>query len=247
MKPTPRGAPRRYLHLVRRLLDEFRRERLGVLEVVAAEVASRLDAGGVLFAFGTGHSHMLAEEIFYRAGGLVPVVPMLDPRVLLSTGALRSTEAERESGLAESVARNYDLRRGDVGFVISHSGANAAPLEMASLMKQKGLYVVALTSLEHRARSRAKLHVADVAHAVLDTGVPHGDASLEIPGVLHPAGPASTVVGAAILQALVLRVLERLGSGGRIVVNLPSANVDGAERERVLRELEKYRERLRHW
>lgn len=232
--------------LLRRVAGEGRRD----LERAAALVADALAGDGVLHLFGTGHSHMLAEEVFYRAGGLVPVDALLDETVVLSGGALRSTATERRSGSAAEIAARYDLRRGDCGVVISNSGRNPAPVEMAQLMKARGLGVIAVTSLAH---SRAEpprppltVRLFEVADVVLDNGVPHGDAALRLEGVAHPVGAVSTVVGAAILQALVLRAMERMVASGADVINLPSGNVDGAASERVRAAMERYRSRIRH-
>lgn len=239
-----------YLDQVEHLLGRFRRGQRSALTRAAELVADALRAGGVLHLFGTGHSHMLAEEVFYRAGGLVPVNAMLDPTVVLSGGALRSTETERRSGAAAEIAARHDLRRGDAGVVISNSGRNPAPVEMALLMKERGLAVIAVTSLEHsRAvapRPPLEKRLFEVADAVLDTGVPHGDASLTLPGVAHPAGAVSTVIGAAIVQSLVLAAMERLAASDGEVVNLPSGNIDGADTERVAAEIARYRDRIRH-
>jgi uncharacterized phosphosugar-binding protein len=239
-----------YLERVRELLLRFRREQRPALGAAAEVVAEALRSGGVLHLFGTGHSHMLAEEVFYRAGGLVAVNAMLDPRVVLSGGALRSTEVERRSGSAAEIAAGYDLRLGDAGVVISNSGRNPGPVEMALVMRERGLRVIAVTSLEH---SRAQLarppltkRLFEVADVVLDTGVPFGDASLAVAGVAFPVGAVSTAVGAAILQSLVIAAMERLVAAGAKVVNLPSGNVEGAASARVIAELAKYRDRIRH-
>jgi uncharacterized phosphosugar-binding protein len=226
-------------------LERFRNTQRDALARAAHAVAESLRRGGVLHLFGTGHSHMLAEEVFYRAGGLVPVNPMLDAAVILSGGAERSTRTERTPGAAARIAAAYDLRAGDAGVVISHSGRNPAPVEMAALMREKGLVVIAVTCLG-QARGDGEARLAGIADVVLDTGGAVGDAAIVTPAALFPVGPTSTVAGAAILQALVLAVIEELGGSGEPVVNLPSANVPGADLEPVLRELQKRRRRIRH-
>jgi uncharacterized phosphosugar-binding protein len=170
--------------------------------------------------------------------------------VVLSGGALRSTETERRRGAAAEIAARHDLRAGDVGVVISNSGRNPAPVEMAVLMQGRGMRVIAVTSVAHStsvaAREPGGARLFEVADVVLDTGVPAGDASLRLDGVEHPAGAVSTVVGAAVIQSLFLAAMERLSAAGVEVVNLPSGNVDGASTARVAAELAKYRERIRY-
>lgn len=239
-----------YLDLVAGLLERFRREERAALSRAAEVIAESLRRGGVVHLFGTGHSHMLAEEVFYRAGGLVPVDAMLDPTVVLSGGALRSTATERRSGSAAEIAARYDLRAEDAGVVISNSGRNPAPVEMARLMRQRGMRVIAVTSLAHSRsvppRDPPGARLFEVAEVVLDTGVPAGDASLRLPGVDHPAGAVSTAVGAAILQCVILAAMESLVAGGARLANLPSGNVDGADTARVAEEMARYRGRIRH-
>lgn len=239
-----------YLDLVASLLERFRNEQRAALQRAAELVAESLRRDGILHLFGTGHSHMLAEEVFYRAGGLVAVDAMLDPTVVLSGGALRSTETERRTGSAAAIAERYELRAGDVGIVISNSGRNAAPVEMALLMRERGLRVIAVTSVAHSRsvprRDPPGARLCEVADVVLDTGVPAGDASLIIAAADHPVGAVSTAVGAAILQCLILAVIELLGAGGAAVANLPSGNVEGADTSRVAAEIARLRRRIRH-
>lgn len=236
---------------VQQLIGSAAADQRAGLDRAAALIAPRLANGGCLHLFGTGHSHMIAEEIFYRAGGLIPVQAMLDPSVVLSGGALRSTATERTSGAAAEIAARYDLGSGDAGVVISNSGRNPAPVEMALLMRARGMPVVAITSLAH-SRALPALHppgqrLFEVADVVLDNAGAYGDAALSLPGVLYPVGPTSTILGAVIVQLLVLATMQHLVAMGREVVNLPSGNVPDGDRRAVIAELEKYRERIRHW
>ncbi len=237
-----------YLERLVELLERFRNAQREPLRQAADLIAARLAGGGVLHLFGTGHSHMIAEEVFYRAGGLAAVNAMLDTTVVLSGGAARSTETERTPGAAAQIAAGYDLRAVDAGVVISHSGRNPAPVEMAVLMKAKGMPVIAVTSAAAAdGGGRGAAHLRDIADVVLDTGGARGDAALRMPGVRYPVGPTSTVLGAAVVQALMIEVMERLVAAGVEVVNLPSANVGAADLGDVMKEVARLRPRLRHW
>lgn len=244
-------GPDRYFALVIDLLQRLRDSRRAAVAAAAEAVAACLAVDGVVHLFGTGHSHMLAEEVFYRAGGLIPIDAMLDSTVVLSGGAQRSTVTERTPGAAAEIASRYDLRPGDVGIVISNSGRNPAPLEMAQLMKSRGLTVIALTSVAHSSALAAApprtQRLYEVANIVLDNGGAYGDAALRLDGVPHPAGPTSTIAGAALLHAVIIGAMERLVAQRRPVVNFPSANVEGADLTAVAAELERYRGRMRHW
>ncbi len=245
------NGPDRYFAVIIDLLARLRDTQGANIADAADVLAASLKTGGVVHLFGTGHSHLLAEEVFYRAGGLIPVQAMLDSSVLLSGGAQRSTHTERTPGAAAQIAERYELHPGDTGIVISNSGRNPAPIEMAQLMKTRGMTVIGITSVTH---SSALPPVAphtqrlfEVADIVLDNGGAYGDAALRLDGVAHPVGPTSTIAGAALLHAVFIGAMQRLVSAGHTVVNLPSGNVEGADLTAVAAELERYRDRIRHW
>lgn len=239
-----------YIDRLREILEQVKETQRDGLNRAAELVAQSLDGGGVLHLFGTGHSHMIAEEVFYRAGGLIPVDAMLDPNVILSGGAARSTETERTPGKAAEIAARYDLRRGDAGVVISNSGRNPVPVEMAQLMRRHGMSVIGLTSLTH-SRSVERLDppgakLFEVVDVVLDNGGAYGDACLDLAGVPQPVGPTSTVIGAAIIQSVVLLAMEKLVARDADVVNLPSANVTRVETEALAEAFGKVHDRIKH-
>ena len=182
------------------------------LDRAAGWVADALVGGRWLYAAGTGHSHLLALELFYRAGGLVRAVPMLDEDLMLHRSASESSGHERETGRASALIERYGVGAGDVMLVISNSGRNAVPVELAMLGKERGARVVALTSLRH-ARAHASRHASgkrllDVADVVLDNAGVEGDAAVEVaPGL--SMGATSTVVGAAMIQGLVAEAAAR--------------------------------------
>lgn len=197
----------------------------------AAQIVARtFSAGGVLYIFGSGHSHMFAEEAFYRAGGATRVCPVLKPPYMLHEGAVQSTRLEREPGHAADVLSGYELDADrDCMLVVSNSGANALPIEVASTASGQGLPVIAITS---RAYAQAvqppgpRLH--DVVDVVIDNHCPPGDALVRLADDLPLAGPASTVVGLALLNTLVVESCAlQLARGERPEVFL-SANMPDA-------------------
>ncbi|MCS7248971.1 MAG: SIS domain-containing protein [Anaerolineales bacterium] len=211
--------------------------------------AQRLIAGNILHVFGTGHSHILAEEIFFRAGGLVQVNAILDPALMLHLSASKSTDLERLQNYARIVLERYDLQEGDVLLVVSNSGRNAVPIEAALYGKEHGLHVIAMTSaaayaaLPSRHPSGKKL--ADVADIVIDTCVPEGDASLSLPGLEQRFGPLSTILGATLIQALVCATIEEMLRHQVQPKVLISANVDSGQDHAAL--FQEYRRRIRHF
>jgi uncharacterized phosphosugar-binding protein len=199
------------------------------LEPAVEAVLASVRAGGLTYVFGTGHSHLLALELHYRAGGPAFVVPVLDESLMLHEGALASTAREREAGVAGQVLGRYPISSRDVLVVISNSGVNAVPVEAAQAGKAAGARVVALTSLGYSAAAaKGRVRLADLADVVIDNGLPPGDAMAALPGTPLRAGPGSTAIGAAMLQALFAEVAARLAAEGPPPIYL-SANMPGAE------------------
>ncbi|MGC4106567.1 MAG: SIS domain-containing protein [Thermomicrobiales bacterium] len=211
---------------------------------VAGVIAASIADGGIVHVFGSGHSNLLAQEVFYRAGGLVPFNAMLDINLTIF-GSSRATLLERLEGYGPSLLTNYEVLPGEVVIVISTSGINPVPIEVAETAKANGATVVAVTSAEAY-REAASRHstgkrLVDVADFVLDTHVPVGDAIETIGGVT--VGATSTILGAAIMNALVVATTERLVSSGHPVPAFVSQNVPGGdEHNNAL--LDRYRARI---
>lgn len=199
---------------------------LGVVQQAAELISAALGAGGRWWTFGTGHSHMIAEEVYGRAGGLTDVRAVLEPALMLHEGLLKSSLLERRSGLAADLLEVHPVRRGDVVLIISNSGRNAVPVEFAAGCTERGATVIALTSLAHsqavesRAPSGQKLY--EVADLVIDNCGVAGDAAID--GPVGAVGPTSTVVGALLVQAVVVETVGRLVAAGRSVQVLNSLN-----------------------
>ncbi len=201
-----------------------------------ALLADRFARDGLAYVFGSGHSHIFAEEAFYRAGGSARICPVLKPDYMLHVSAQRSTVLERESGHAEAVLDGYDMRpERDVMIVVSNSGANRLPVEVATLARSRGLPVVAITSVRYARASRLpgrRLH--DVADIVLDNQCPPGDALVEAGPGLPRVGPGSSVVGLALLNAVIVEALARQIAAGEqpdvyLSAGMPGAAVHNAE------------------
>lgn len=216
------------------------------LETAARICHEALENGKMIYTFGTGHSHMLAEEIFYRAGGLVRVNPILDEGLMLHAGAAKSTSLERLDHYGEVLADHYGLEGGSVMLIFSNSGRNAATIEMAHAAHERGLSVIAITNLMHsrsvesRHSSGKKLY--EVADVVLDNYGCVGDAAIDVG--TYRVGPTSTVVGAALLQALVCRIVELSLEDDRPIEVFCSSNVDSGDHRNAVY-IQKYREKIR--
>jgi len=230
-----------YIRRVSDMLAEALTNQSEALEAAAQLIFTSLRKGGMLYTFGTGHGHLLAEEVFYRAGGPVRVCPILDERLMLHLSASESTAWERKANIADEVLSRYNLRLGDVLLIASNSGRNAAPVEMAALAQKRGIPVIALTNLRHSAgvtsRNALGKRLFEVASIVLDNcGVPGDAVWTAIDG--SAVGPASTAVGAALLQAMLCRVRELSDQEGAALEFFVSSNVDGGDEinERLIAE-----------
>ncbi|HEX6443992.1 MAG TPA: sugar isomerase domain-containing protein [Streptosporangiales bacterium] len=193
-------------------------------------IAGALAAGGRLWTFGTGHSHLLAEELYTRAGGLDGVRAILEPSLMLHEGPDKSSTLERLPGLAAALLSQYDVRAGDVVLVASNSGRNAAPVELAEECVARGATVVAVTSLNHSrsvgSRAPSGRRLFEVADIVVDNcGVP-GDAVLDVPGVDERVGATSTAAGALVVQAIACEAAARMVELGHPPAVLRSFNSD---------------------
>ena len=239
-------AQDRYYHLLRDMLDRAFTEQGEAIEQAAQRIADTVLSGGMLYTFGTGHGHLLALEVFYRAGGLVRVCPMLDERLMLHLSASESSEWERKEGLAGELLEKYPVRAGDTVLITSNSGRNAVPVEMAVHCRERGAFVIALTNLTHSSavspRNAMNRRLFETADLVLDNKGVLGDACVEGPGG-RMAGPTSTAVGAALLQAIVCRVVEIAGERGREIEYFASSNIDGGDAINAAY-LKKYRGRI---
>ncbi|HEU4396865.1 MAG TPA: sugar isomerase domain-containing protein [Actinomycetota bacterium] len=238
----------RYFESAEATLAEVAATQAETLETAARLVADSVAAGGVLHLFGAGHSQLVALDAFRRAGGLACVNPIVDPALAPAAGPDVS-RVERTPGHAATVLDGEDLRSGEVVVVVSNSGVNPVPVEVALGCRERGLQVVALTNVEQakataaRHASGAKLH--ELADVVVDNRCPVGDAAVTLAGG-DRVGPMSTVVGAAVIAALAARVAELLLDRGATSPVLVSQNLDGRDAtERNQQLLRAYRGRTR--
>lgn len=235
------SAALRYEQRVRSLLEQAFDDERETVARAGELVARTFGAGGMLYVFGSGHSHVFAEEAFYRAGGATRVCPILAPAFMLHEGAVRSTELERQSGLAEELLSGYQLDGGrDCMLVASNSGANALPIEVATLARDRGLPVIAITSPAYaRAIERPGPRLFEFADIVVDNHCPPGDALVELGAELPATGPGSSVVGLALLNAIIVDALDRQLRNGETPEVFMSANLPGAKEhnEKVIRDL----------
>lgn len=223
------------------------------IEAAAQRITQSLRAGGVVHLFGSGHSHLPAEEAFYRSGMLAPVSPLLDPSLMFHEGTEKCIVLEKWEGYATRfVLPRFDLRAGEVMIVFSASGRNNAPIEVALGARQKGLFTIGVTSRRYSAafasRHSSGKHLCDVVDLVLDHDVPPGDNALTIasPPGLGSTGAMSTVLAMLMVHAVFSQVIENFLLAGEIppLMRCPNAGSEKAALEANQATLDRYRQRL---
>ena len=210
------------------------------IQKAAGWFAESILAGRVVHVFGTGHSRIMVEEMWPRYGSF----PGFNPIVELSltyhnnvTGANGQRQAmflENVPGLAEKILRNFGLDKKDTALIISSSGCNAVPIEMAELFKQKEIKVVAIVTKEHLQQSKSKRKdgkkLSDFADLVLDTCAPAGDSMITIDGLETPVAPGSSVGGIVLINSIKAELAKLLTDAGQPPKVLTAACVIGAEK-----------------
>jgi len=214
---------------------------------VAAEIFKSIKDGGVLHLFGCGHSHMLMEECFYRAGGIAPVNPIFETSTMLHEGAIKSSLIERMTGYAPYVLDNYDTRPGEVILIFSQSGINSFPIEMALAAKEKGLITVGFSSMNYRdaaSRHPTGEKLCDVVDYVINNHSPYGDAMVSYEKSNVKAVPSSTILSMLLLNILIAEVIECYDKAGLTPPTFVSGNTEGGL-ERNKKYFDEYKPRVK--
>lgn len=231
------------------LLERVRDEEAEAITAAGTLIADTVAAEGRLFAFGAGHSSLAAQDVVYRAGGLALMNLLAVPGAVgvdVMPATLGSA-LERVDGLATAVLDTSPARAGDVLVIISLSGRNALPVEMALHARELGLKVIGVTSVaygsETKSRHSSGTYLKDHCDVVLDSKIAVGDAELTLDTVSAPFAPASTVVTSALLQAVMATAAGTLADRGIEPPLLRSGNVDGGH-EWNGRVFEEYADRI---
>ncbi len=227
-------ASERYYRRVSEIMNAVFRDEADAIERAAEAIAEANRKGNSVFAFGCNHAGLITLELFYRTGGLVTVNPVRAPGMMLELSPPTMTsEMERLPGYGKIIFGNLKTKPGDVIIIHSVSGRNAVTVDMAEAAREAGMTVIVVTNLNtattvtSRHPSGKKLY--DFASILIDNHGDRGDASVEIEGFPQKVASTSTVVGAAILNAVVARVAELLMESGVTPPVFMSGNIDGGD------------------
>ena len=237
-----------YYEQVTQVLRRVMETQSDKIETAAKLVANSVAKDGIIYIFGCGHSHIVGEDLFYRAGGMAPVCAMLDSELMLHEGAVKSSKLERLTGLAQPIFERYNMTQKDVLLMASTSGINSVPVEMAQCARKAGVPVIAIVSQAYahdtsRHQSGKKLH--DCADIVLDNGVCHGDAAVAVGDSGVHVGPISTLSSCMLAQCIMAQAEENLWRRGITPPVYVSGNLHGGmKRNEAL--IKEYSPRIKH-
>lgn len=234
-----------YIEKIRDILDEIEKdEEKNILETVDCIVKATLNKNNI-YIFGASHAGILAQEMYYRAGGLITVNPIFGREISLDNEPITLTsKMERLQGYGAALASKVELKKDDLLILHSVSGRNPVTVELGIKAKEKGVKIIALTNLTYsktvKSRDVSGKLLYEIADIVIDNHGDIGDASIKIVDGLNVA-PTSTVIGATILNTIVSLTAKKLKE--EKVDPLPffySANLDGGD-EKNRDVIEEYR------
>lgn len=230
---------REYLAKITELLGRIEAEEAGALSSASDAVADAICNDRLVYVFGCGHSHLVALDTFYRAGGLACVSAMLDEDLMLHDGAAKSSRMEKMPGVGAEVYRRHAVKPGDLVVVISASGKNAAPVEVLRAAKAAGVKTVAISSSAYRSHGGVLLDEADIG---IDSKVAYGDAVIPVGDATM--GGMSTFAGLFILNSMLIEGSRKALARGVTPPIYRSGNVEGGTAGNAILEA-RYFERIK--
>lgn len=221
-----------YASQINTILTTFQKTQTEILDQVADKIVEAYRNKKRFLIIGSGHSHMIAEEFYARAGGLAFVTPILQNELTLTDHPLKSTLFERTLDMAPAYFELYHLEKGDVLMICSNSGRNAMPVELARLAKEAGLTVVAFTNIAQGKSISSRHPLGKNLEAYADFSIDNcgafGDAGYDLGDGLK-MGSSSTIIGAFMAQSLSILVASKIKALGLPVPVFRSSNLDGAD------------------
>ena len=200
-----------YLTKINSLLDKILKEEKNKILSSARLIRDSYKKGGQLYIFGTGHSRLLGEEAFHRAGGFAAACPIRDDNLTFKKGAKKATSLERTPNIAKKALSKYKITKNDILMIVSNSGVNHAPVEAAMIAKQKKIKSIAITSVKYSKKaplSDLNKRLYEIVDVYIDNKIPPGDSIININK--FSVGPVSTITGSFILNAILIEVADML-------------------------------------
>ncbi|MBE3519530.1 MAG: SIS domain-containing protein [Firmicutes bacterium] len=219
-----------YFDTIQKLLAKTWDSQKEAMQKAVDVMTACVERGGLIHVFGCGHTQILVEEVWFRAGQPSFISPIFDQGLWPHNAPHKGSALEKLEGYGRVIFENHDAKPGEVIIVLSNSGRNAVPIEVALEAKKRGLTVVGITSMDYSTRVKSRhssgKKLYEIADIVIDNGGPEGDAIVEIPGLKQKAGPCTTITNAAILDAMLVQVVANLVARKGSAPVFVSANLD---------------------
>ncbi|MFB6467342.1 SIS domain-containing protein [Cytobacillus sp. Hz8] len=236
-----------YINKVNQLMHVVEKEEQSNIKAAAEKMADCIQKNGIIHVFGCGHSHMLGEELFYRAGGLVPVNPILIEDLMLHKGAIRSSALEQTNDYANEFMKEVHIQSGDILIVTSTSGRNPVPIDVALIAKKKGAFVIAITSPRYAenqsSRHKDGIFLFQAADLMIDNHIEVGDILFTDEDHHLSYGSGSTIVGMTIVNGIISESISVMLENQFRPPVFKSSNADGAG-DHNQRLIEMYKDRI---
>lgn len=219
---------------IHEILTRFQYTQADVMQTVASAVADRMEDGGILYVVGSGHSHMVGEEFYARAGGLACIRLIAPMELTLGEHPMKSTMVERSADYAHVILTQYKISEKDMVMIVSNSGRNGMSVELALELKRRGIPTIAFTSLAHSTQSSSRhasgKRLFEICDYVIDNCGCPGDAAMTLPRVPGKMGATSSIVGMFMAQSLSLLLAQELECRKMEVPVFLSSNLDEGDR-----------------
>jgi len=225
---------KKYIDIVTDCIQKAYNTQEETIMTVADLMAKTIEAKKNVFVFGCSHAGILAEEVFYRTGGLAVINPIFFPGFMLNTRPITMTSAlERTPDIGKIILSQNHVGEGDLLIIHSVSGRNTVPVEMAVEAKKMGVNTVCITNLDYSSQVTSRhpsgMRLFEVCDYVLDNCGEKGDAAITLDGLAEKIGPTSTAVGTALLNTVVIEAVEKMIADGIVPPVFMSANLDGGD------------------
>ena len=231
---------KKYLSIIKTTLDKILIEEEKKIKDCAKLIRDSYKKGGQLYIFGTGHSRLLGEEAFHRAGGFAAACPIRDDNLTFKKGATKATSLERTPNVARKALNKYNITKNDILMIVSNSGVNHAPVEAAVIAKEKNIKTIALTSVKYSKKaplSKLNKKLYEIVDIFIDNKIPPGDSVINVKK--FSVGPVSTITGSFILNTILIEVASMLKTEKifpfYISSNMPNATKNNTKLENKFR------------
>ena len=231
---------KKYLSIISKILDKISDEEEKKITDCAKIIKDSYKKGGQLYIFGTGHSRLLGEEAFHRAGGFAAACPIRDDNLTFKKGAKKATSLERTPNVARKALNKYNISKKDILMIVSNSGVNHAPVEAAIIAKEKNIKTIALTSVKYSKKaplSKLNKKLYEIVDIFIDNKIPPGDTVISVSK--FSVGPVSTITGSFILNSILIEVASMLKTEKifpfYISSNMPNATKNNTKLENKFR------------